>query len=220
MGSPASERGRRRDERQHRVCLEDYSIGKYEVTFEEYDRFAKATRRKMPSDEGWGRGRRPVVKVSWRDAIAFAEWLSAQTGRHYRLPTEAEWEYAARAGTSGPFSFSGKISTGKVNYNGKHTYGGSKRGTFRKKTVKAGTLPSNPWGLHEMYGNVWEWTCSAYDAGYKGKEQKCASSRDSYTRVLRGGSWAIDPKIARSASRSRYKQQGQSNEVGFRLALD
>lgn len=101
MGSPASDKARGRNERQHRVAItKAFAIGKHEVTFEEYDRFCEATGRAKPADEGWGRGQWPVINVSWHDAMAYAAWLSAQTGHRYRLPTEAEWEFAARAGTS------------------------------------------------------------------------------------------------------------------------
>ena len=118
MGSPLDEPERRDDERQHEVEVAPFSLGKYEVTFEEYDRFATATKREKPSDESWGRGRRPVINVTWVDAVAYAEWLSRQTGQTYRLPTEAEWEYAARAGTTTPFCFGVTISTEQANYFG------------------------------------------------------------------------------------------------------
>ncbi|VFM94999.1 MAG: PEGA domain-containing protein [Candidatus Kentron sp. G] len=148
MGSPTSEKKRDGDERQHRVCVEGFALGKYEVTFAEYDRFARATGRNLPSDSGWGRGRRPVIRVSWHDATAYAEWLSRETGKQYRLPTEAEWEYAARAGTTTAFSTGRCIHTNQANYNGNVDYAGcgAKTGVDRGKTVPVGSLPANPWG--------------------------------------------------------------------------
>jgi len=115
MGSPADEPGRRSDERQHEVEVAPFAIGKYAVTFEEYDRFAEVTRRDKPSDQGWGRGRRPVINLNWHDAVAYAEWLSQQTGQAYRLLTEAEWEYACRAGTTTAYHFGASINMDLAN---------------------------------------------------------------------------------------------------------
>jgi len=139
-----------------------------EVTFADYDRFARATGRRLPDDAGWGRGKHPVIDVSWNDARAYAEWLSRETGAVYRLPTEAEWEYAARAGTRTPFWTGDCIHTDRANYNGNYDYNGcgAKTGIYRQQTVAAGSLPANNWGLHEMPGNLWEWTADCWHSSY------------------------------------------------------
>ncbi len=160
MGSPPEELERRDNERQHEIEVAPFALGKYAVTFEEYDRFVIATDRKKPSDRDWGRGRRPVINITWFDAMAYAEWLSRQTGQTYRLPTEAEWEYACRAGTTTPFSFGTTISTAQANYDGNYVYGEGQKGMYREKTVEVGQFPANAWGLHEVHGNVWKWTGS------------------------------------------------------------
>ena len=108
--------GRNNEKPLHDVSVDKFAMGKYEVTFAEYDKFAEATGRKKPSDNGWGRGNRPVINVSWNDARAYAKWLSDQTGKTYRLPTEAEWEYAARAGTSTKYWWGNEIDKSKANY--------------------------------------------------------------------------------------------------------
>ena len=118
MGSPAGEKGREHNERRRRVCVEGFSMGRYEVTFEEYDRFVGATGRKRPDDRGWGRGRRPVINVSWRDATAYAWWLSREMGKRYRLPTEAEWEYAARAGSTFAYPWGDELGRNRANCRG------------------------------------------------------------------------------------------------------
>nr|VFJ46266.1 MAG: Formylglycine-generating enzyme, required for sulfatase activity, contains SUMF1/FGE domain [Candidatus Kentron sp. FM]VFJ54353.1 MAG: Formylglycine-generating enzyme, required for sulfatase activity, contains SUMF1/FGE domain [Candidatus Kentron sp. FM]VFK10047.1 MAG: Formylglycine-generating enzyme, required for sulfatase activity, contains SUMF1/FGE domain [Candidatus Kentron sp. FM] len=220
MGSPTSEKGRDGDERQHRVCVEGFALGKYEVTFAEYDRFARATGRKLPGDADWGRGRRPVIHVSWEDATAYAEWLSRESGKKYRLPTEAEWEYAARAGTKTAFSTGNCIHTDEINYDGNYDYAGcgAKTGVYRRKTVPVGSLPANPWGLHEVHGNVWEWSCSLYKNPYDGNEQRCVSKGVDGKRVVRGGGWLGIPWYLRSANRNR-NSTGKANFVaGFRIA--
>ncbi len=221
MGSPPDEPQRTGDERPHEVEVAPFAMDKYEVTFEEYDRFATAIQREKPSDSGWGRGRRPVINVTWKDAVAYAEWLSQQTGQTYRLPTEAEWEYAARAGTTTPFYFGTTISTEQANYNGNYTYGGGQKGVYRQKTVEVGQFPANAWGLHDMHGNVWEWNCSEYDENYGGAALRCISDPDSGgPRVLRGGSWFLDPGWLRSAARGGNDPRDRFNiyNWGFRLA--
>lgn len=221
MGSPVDEHGRDAErERPQRVTVDDFHLGRYAVTFAEYDRFARATGREPPDDRGWGRGERPVINVSWHDARSYAEWLSERTGRAYRLPTEAEWEYAARAGTTTPFSTGDCIHTDQANYNGRQDYAdcGAATGVYRQRTVPVGSLPANPWGLYEVHGNVWEWTCSAFDADAGGAGQRCAAPDDEAPRAVRGGSWASAPVDLRSALRTPRAVDYRFHYLGFRLA--
>jgi formylglycine-generating enzyme required for sulfatase activity len=229
MGSPESETGRDDDERQHQVCVDDFALGKYEVTFAEYDRFAEATGRKKPSDTGWGRGRRPVINVSWEDAVDYADWLSRETGKRYRLPTEAEWEYAARGGTT-TTRFWGddpsracqyanvKDRTAKEYYSRWSNIHECRDGYVH--TAPVGAFKPNKYELYDVLGNVWEWTCSEYDESYSGKEQKCISKKHAGRRVLRGGSWIDLPRNLRSAARFWFLPVNWNFYVGFRLAQD
>ncbi len=204
-----------------------FAIGRYEVTFAEYDRFAEATGAKKPDDEGWGRGHRPVIKVSWGDAAKYAEWLSQQTGKRYRLPGEAEWEYALRAETKTPFWTGDCIHTDQANYDGNYDYNncGAKTGVYRKKTLPVGGLPANPWGLHEMHGNVWDWLQDCWHDSYAGapgdgsiwSEEGGGGCR---RRVIRGGSWLNRPSAIRSAFRSSFFTVPRDGILGFRLARD
>jgi formylglycine-generating enzyme required for sulfatase activity len=162
-----------------------------------------------------------VVNVSWQDAQAYVRWLLKQTAKPYRLPTEAEWEYATRAGTMTPFSFGKTISTAQANYDGRYTYGlsGSK-GQYRQQTVPVGSLPANPWGLHEVHGNVWEsvedcWHESYQDAPQDGRAWVDVSCPE---RVARGGAWNDNPRHLRSASRAQIRPDGRYDLVGFRVA--
>ena len=213
MGSPESETGRDDNERRHRVCVEAFSIGKHEVTFAEYDRFAEATGRSRPDDSSWGRERRPVINVSWHDATAYARWLSGETGRRYRLAKEAEWEYAARAGTETSYPWGNSVGRDRANCDGC----GSR--WDNTQTAPVGSFEANAWGLHDTVGNVREWTCSEYDEGYGGAESRCASGRDG-RRVIRGGSWFTKPRRVRSAYRYVYVTDSRTLYLGFRLAQD
>ena len=177
MGSPLSEKNRNNDENQQKVCVPGFVIGKYAVTFDEYDRFMAAAGRKTPADAGWGRGRRPVINVSWHDASDYAKWLSTEMGALYRLPTEAEWEYAARAGGSTPYPWGNEIGRNRANC-------GGCRSQWSGETSPVGSFSANAWGLHDTVGNVWEWTCGAYDENYDGKEQQCVSQSASVPGCL------------------------------------
>ena len=216
MGSPEDEPERRSNERRHEVALDKpFAMGKYEVTFEDYDRFAKATERALPKDRDWGRTRRPVINVSWDEARAYAAWLAEQTGKPYRLPTEAEWEYAARAGTATPFFTGDCISTDQANYDGNSDYNGcgAKTGVYRKQTLPVGELVANDWGLYDMAGNVWEWTCSAYDGDYGGSELECASNNRANRRAEPGDPWRLVGQRAGGAA-VRVPVQGAAREPG------
>jgi len=214
MGSPESEASRYDDESLHRVDIKrGFWMSKHEVAFEQYDAFCKATRYARPLDERWGRGKRPVIYVTWFNAVAFANWLSGQTGQHYRLPTEAEWEYAARAGTTTAFSFSDNPGDFAD-----YAWHGESAGY---QTHPVGGKKPNPWGLHDMHGNVWEWTASKYEEDYDGSEIENSSmdiSQDK--RSVRGGAWYFFPRGMRSADRRTYNPKYQLSYIGFRLVRE
>ncbi|MFM8330213.1 MAG: formylglycine-generating enzyme family protein [Candidatus Methylumidiphilus sp.] len=219
-GSPASEPQRRdNEERPHPVTFErPFAIGKYAVAFEEYDAYAKATGKPLPADEGWGRGRRPVINVAWQDAQDYCAWLSQQTGQVYRLPTEAEWEYACRAGSAGPFSWGVGITPAQANYNGQYAYNGGPTGDYRRQTVAVEAFQPNAFGLHQMHGNVFEWcqdlcpdNCRLIPA---------SPSNPTLPRIFRGGAYNFDPERLRSAARAGVFANIGSDILGFRLARD
>jgi formylglycine-generating enzyme required for sulfatase activity len=203
-GDPASDR----DERQHEVCVKDFEIARYEVTFDEYDRFVAATGREAPFDEGWGRGQQPVINVTWEDATAYTQWLSRTTGRGYRLPTEAEWEYACRSGGQ-PQRYCGADRANPL---------GCYADNCRGRAHLVGSRPANGLGIHDMSGNVGEWTCSFYDPRYRGSEQRCAKPGDGGSRVGRGGSWLDAEEYLRAASRAGGHTKFRAITLGFRLA--
>jgi formylglycine-generating enzyme required for sulfatase activity len=227
MGSPEDEVERKEDEGpQHRVIIPaPFAMGRYAVTFDEFDHFVAATRYSHnPSAEGWGREDRPVINVCWRDAVAYANWLGEETGKDYRLPTEAEWEYACRAGTTTPFHFGETVGTDQANYKGNIAYGAGAAGIDRGKTVAVGGFPPNAFGLHEMHGNVSEWVADCYrDDAYRthGEYPEMAGTMDeSAHHVLRGGSWSSYPRLLRSANRNwfSYDFLVRFNSDGFRVA--
>jgi formylglycine-generating enzyme required for sulfatase activity len=195
----------------------NFAIGKYEVTFEQYDAFAEATGREKPDDNGWGRGARPVINVSWEDASAFAQWLSAQTGKHYRLPSEAEWEYAARAGSVTKFTWGDELGVSKET---SATWSGALTG--KGATEPVGSFAANAFGLHDVHGNAMEWVQDCFEPDYTGapidgtSREQCASKQ----RVLRGGSWFDIAFAMRSASRVAEQPSTPYETYGFRLARD
>jgi formylglycine-generating enzyme required for sulfatase activity len=220
MGSPEGEKGRRSAERQHLVRVAAFQMLKTPVTFAMFDAFCAATGRESPEDEGWGRADRPVINISYWDAVDYADWLSERTGRACRLPTEAEWEYACRAGTTTPFWTGETLTTEQANYHGHYAYGSGPKGVCREQTTPVRLFPPNPWGLHDMHGNVWEWCASAYDADYTGRERDDAS-RDRANDgplAVRGGSWISSPAWVRSANRFGLDPADRLINLGFRLA--
>ncbi|MBM3555531.1 MAG: hypothetical protein FJX47_08260 [Alphaproteobacteria bacterium] len=213
MGSPAHEQGRDNDEGpQRNVSIRSFALGKTEVTFAEYDSCAAENACPRASDNNWGRGNRPVINVSWNDAKAYAAWLSRKTGKSYRLPSEAEWEYAARAGTTTRFSCGN--DDGCLNAVAWYSSNSGNR------TQPVGAKAPNAFGLHDMHGNVWEWTEDCSNGNYNGAptdggawlQGECSS------RVNRGGSWDDDPGLARSANRSTSTAVIRSVNDGFRVA--
>lgn len=216
MGSPSDEAGRYDDEGpQHEVTIAyPFEIGKFEVTFDEYARFAEATGRTTPNDEGREGNKRPKVIVSWFDALAYTRWLSQQTGKNYRLPTEAEWEYAARAGTTSPYFWGDESRIGEYAW-----YAGNSG----SKTHPVGEKKPNAFGLYDTSGNVFEWTQDCWHASYDqapndGSAWLEGDGGDCDRRVVRGGSWDVNPRVLRSASRGGIDSVEAYYSVGFRVA--
>ena len=177
-----------------------FAIGRFAVTFSEWDaaqahpeweKYAKIAPRK-PNDYGWGRGKQPAIDVSWNDAKAYCAWASAVTGKTYRLPSEAEWEQACRAGTKTEYWWGNEISTAQANYNGNYTFGNGKKGEYRKRTMPVDSFDANPWGLYQVHGNVWEWCEDAYDASYSRCSRRVLERRQSSQSPL------VDPLQAPS----------------------
>jgi formylglycine-generating enzyme required for sulfatase activity/uncharacterized caspase-like protein len=212
MGSPDGQ-GESREHPQHRVDLAAFALGKYDVTFDEWDACVSAHGcSTKPSDEGWGRGRRPVIHVSWDDAQAYVRWLSGKTGHRYRLPSEAEWEYAARAGTTTAYYWGDDFGQGHCAGCGS-PYDG-------KQTAPVGSFPANAFGLHDMAGDVWQWVQDTYHESYTGAPAngRAWEEEGGRARVVRGGSW-LDfdgPSVFRPAYRDN--DGGANFFLGFRVA--
>lgn len=216
MGSPEDERERYEDEGPQRWVAIEYcfAIGRYPVTFEEYDRFCELTERGKPEDEGWGRGRQPVINVTWHDAQAYVSWLSRETGRRYRLPSEAEWEFACRADTRTRYSFGDAITPHRANYVDSRL----------ERTSRVGEYEPNAWGLYDMHGNVAEWVDDEWHDDYaKAPHDGLAwanlgSTQRAHGVLLRGGSWTSSPGRCRSAYRNRCETIIRNVDMGFRVA--
>tara|TARA_R110002073_G_scaffold9242_8_gene47853 strand:- start:657 stop:1496 length:840 start_codon:yes stop_codon:yes gene_type:complete len=206
---------------QHVVHItQPFAMGVHAITFDDFDRFCDSTQQLKPRDENWGRGRRPVINISWNEAHVYCVWLSEQTGRHYYLPSESMWEYACRAGTQTPFHTGDRISPEQANFNGNFFYNDSVQGVYRGKTVPVGTFSANAFGLYEMHGNVWEWCQDTWHGNYQDAPSDGSSWEGSGCdfRLLRGGSWYINPDYARSSVRDRDFPDYRSSSVGFRVS--
>lgn len=211
MGSPNNEPERLVREPQHQVTISAFKMSKFEVTFEMYDAFCEATGKTKPNDKGWGRGKNPVINVSWNDAVAFAKWMGC------RLPTEAEWEYACKAGTTTPFTYGNNITTAQANYDGWFPYNKNPNGENRRKTIPVGSLEPNSWGLYDMHGNVWEWCSDWYGDYATGSQSNPQGAASGTERVTRGGGWNTVAGYSRSSHRSSETPVTTSDCVGFRL---
>lgn len=217
MGSPATEMGRDNDEEpQHRVTItKPFAVGRFDVTFEEWDACVAdgGCDGYKPQDLGWGRGRRPVFNVSWNNATAYVAWLSRKTGKDYRFLTEAEWEYAARAGTTTAYYWGDEIGKGNANCDGCGSQWDN------GQTAPVGSFAANAFGLYDMAGNLWQWVQDCYHDSYDGASTDgLAWKNDACTsRVIRGGSWISKPPLLRSAGRFRNSPEDRGNLLGFRI---
>jgi formylglycine-generating enzyme required for sulfatase activity len=200
----------------HTVNVMPFRMGKYEVTFAQYDAFARATGRPLPADEGWGRANRPAIHVSWTDAKAFADWLSTGSGRRFRLPSEAEWEYAARGGTTTLYWWGDKPDPNMAN-----TAADQGRDTF-PDTAPVGSFPANPVGLYDVLGNVWELVEDCRKPDYEGAPLDGSAwvDKDCDSRVVRGGTFGSVSRGMQVAARGAAGEHFDSAGMGFRLAED
>ena len=210
---------------QQTMKVAGFYMSKYEVTQAQWRAVAalpKVNRDLMSDPSGFKGGNRPVEQISWEDAVEFCERLSRATGRHYRLPTEAEWEYACRAGTTWQFSFGGTIEPDSVNYNGKLPYAAAPKDTFRQQTVPVGSLGvANAFGLYDMHGNVWEWCLdSRREIRPSDSPEANAPKENDLTGVLRGGAWDSPAGECRSSSRKQIQPLFRLNNVGFRVLVE
>jgi formylglycine-generating enzyme required for sulfatase activity len=204
----------------HTVRLKGFRLSKFEVTFQQYDAYADATRHPRPADEGWGRGNLPVINVSWYDAQGFIAWLNSETGQRYRLPSEAEWEYAARAGSPNDYPWGDTFDPTRANGRGGNAYDDDDDES--RHTMPVGSFPANRWGLHDMIGNVWEWTEDCAGVGYENAPADGSAwlRGNCVGRMVRGGAWAMDSWNLRVSRRyGAVASRGEVN-TGFRLARD
>jgi formylglycine-generating enzyme required for sulfatase activity len=215
MGSPPTEAQRNDDETQRQVTISrPFWMGKHEVTQEQWEALGLKNASNLKGANN------PVECVSWHDVQDFLQKLNARAGgRRFALPTEAQWEYACRAGTATPFHFGETISTDQANYDGNYTYGNGQKGEYRRETTVVGIFPPNAWGLRDMHGNVWEWCQDWFGAYKEGAQTDPTGSEKRDYRVVRGGSWYSDPRLLRSASRSGILPVDRYHSVGFRLVL-
>ena len=221
MGSPEGEGGDN-EKPQHEVAVQPLFIGKYQITQAEWkaiSSLAKIERDLEPDPSRFKGDDLPVENVSWNDAVEFCQRLSNLTEKEYRLPSETEWEYACRAGTTTPFHFGKTITSNLANYNARRIYASEPKGRFREKTIQVGSFPPNSFGLYDMYGNVWEWCQDDWHDNYESAPQDRSArlSDKNITKVMRGGSWVSDPRNCRSAYRVRLNPEDSDDFSGFRV---
>jgi formylglycine-generating enzyme required for sulfatase activity len=249
MGSPPEEEGRFSDEGpQHTVHLDDFFLSDTPVTQAQWRAVAQWVPRadeepwplqldpepvaKLKDADRFRGDQRPVVNVSWHEAMEFCRRLQVRTGKPYGLPSEAQWEYACRAGTTTPFHFGDTLSTELANYNGENAYGAGVKGEYRRQTTDVAQFPANDWGLHDMHGNVWEWCADHWHNNYEGappdgkawldqllsmQDPNAKISDNIQRRLLRGGSWYHFPRNCRSAFRYNLHSDDHVDVVGFRV---
>lgn len=201
---------------EHRVTVAPFLMGRHEVTFDQYAKFSASTGNPIPADNGWGFGSRPVTKITWNEAMAFAKWLSEKTGKKYRLPSEAEWEFAARGGATTRYPWGEQL--------GKNNAACQECGTpfDNKMTAPVGSFPPNGYGLYDMIGNVYEWSLDTWhDTSYKGAPADGSAWVGSHPdRVNRGGSWRQPAEELTITRRCWDQADVMSSEYGFRLVLE
>ena len=224
MGAAKGESTRQTAETPQRevTIAKRFALGSREVTYAQWDAcVADGGCKFAPSDHGWGRGQQPVTGVSYEDALSYVAWLSKKTGQPYRLPTEAEWEYAARAGSDKAFAFGDGVSVKQANFNGQFPYRGAKE-TFRGRTTPAASFAPNAFGLFDMHGNVWEWTADCWKASHAGApaDGSAVTGGDCGRRVLKGGAWNTGGWRLRAAHRIAKPKSAREFDNGFRVARD
>ena len=223
MGSPENEEGYHEFQGpQHQVTVPSFFMGKYPVTQKQWRLVAALPKIKIDLEfdpSSFKGDNLPVERVSWNHTQEFCARLSRKTNQTYRLPSEAEWEYACRGGTTTPFYFGETISTGLANYHGNYTYGGGAKGEYREKTTEVGKFPANPCGLYDMCGNVWEWCEDEWHGNYINAptDGSAWSNGNNNYMSLRGGSWIIYPQYCRSASRNYFSRDFHYAHFGFRV---
>jgi formylglycine-generating enzyme required for sulfatase activity len=207
----------------HSVTLAAFALGKYPVTQAQWRAVAALPKVKLdlnPDPSNFKGDNRPVEQVNWHEAMEFCDRLSKKLGQPYTLPSEAQWEYACRAGTTTPFHFGETITTDLANYNGTYTFASGPKGVFRQETTEVGSFPPNSFGLYDMHGNVVEWCLDHFHDSYNGAPadgSAWVTGGDSDRRMLRGGSWNNDPWLCRCACRYRNNPDNRGNNFGFRV---
>jgi formylglycine-generating enzyme required for sulfatase activity len=226
MGSPETEDERKENEKQHPVTVKSFFLGRYPVTQEQW-RIVAETYKQVnielnPDPSNFKGDKRPVEKVSWYEAQEFCDRLAKKTKRPYRLPTEAEWEYACRAGTTTPFYFGNTISTELANYASNYIYANGVKGEYRRETTPVDHFDiANAWGLCDMHGNVWEWCQDHWHGNYEGAPEDGSAwitDNSNAPRIRRGGSWVSYPWDCRSAFRAADNPDVHNSSLGFRVS--
>jgi formylglycine-generating enzyme required for sulfatase activity len=226
MGSPSEESERNvKEGPQHQVQLQGFFMGQTPITQAQWQVVAgwQKLQRELSSEPARFKGLlRPVECVLWEDAIEFCQRLSQRFGRTYTLPSEAQWEYACRAGTTTPFHFGATLTPDLANYDGNYTYGEGPKGVYRQETTAVASFPANPWGLYDMHGNVWEWCLDQWHGNYQGAPPDGSAWLDSDAnkdkeRLLRGGSWGNYPWNCHSAYRNSNHPGIRFDAFGFRV---